>query len=86
MSARAIAFQVLSQLGHDQSSMTPNNEELEMGDVPTAISHIESIKFTWELIEEIRTTTFKNGNLDDDVIYHLHNPLEEPTSLSDPDI
>jgi len=30
--------------------------------------------------------TLKNGNLEDDVIYHLRNPPEEPTSISDPNI
>jgi hypothetical protein len=66
-SARALAFQVLSQLGHDQSSMTLSHEELEMGDAPTSVSCIESIKFTREFIEEIRAATFENGNLDEDV-------------------
>jgi hypothetical protein len=58
----------------------------EADDLPATASCIESIKITQEFIKEIHAATLDNGNLDEDVIYHLRNPLEEPVDISDPDI
>jgi hypothetical protein len=79
----AVAIQALSQLSIDQPPTIGSGPE-EVDD--TAISRIENIKITQEFIKEICAAMLENRNLDDNVVHHLRNPLEEPTSISDPDI
>ena len=79
-----MALQALNQLESDPPLATGSDEEL--GNMTTDISRIENIKFTQEFIKGIHTTTFENGGLDSNVIYRFHNPCNEPTSISDPDV
>ena len=84
--ACTMAFQALNRLGSDLDTPLETGSDEELGDTSTNLSRIENIKFTQEFIEAISTATFKNGCLDDDLIHHLHNPCNELTSISDPDI
>jgi hypothetical protein len=84
---RMMAHRALDQLESDPPLETGSDEEQgDVTDVTTNLSPIENIKFTQEFIEGIRTATFENGGLDDDVIHSLRNPSNEPTSISDPDV
>ena len=65
---------------------TGSNSDEDLGDITANLSLIENIKFTQEYIEGIRTATFENGGLDNDVIHGLHNPCDESISISDPDV
>jgi len=49
-------------------------------------SHIENVRIVQQYIQEISSATFDNGNLDEDVVERLRNPLEGEVDLSDPDI
>jgi hypothetical protein len=80
--AHAEALRALDQ--PEQPLASGADEEAD--DLPATASRIESIKITQEFIKEIHAATLDNGNLDEDVIYHLRNPLEEPVDISDPDI
>ena len=83
-----MAFQALNQLGSQSDILLATSSNEELDNTPEILSCIENVKFTQELIEDISTATFKNGCLDNNVIYHLHNPqaCNEPTAISDPDI
>jgi len=84
--AHAMALRALDQLGSESNTLLEADSDGELDDTPADLSHIENIKFTQEFTEDISTATFKNGCLDDNVIHHLHNPCNEPTIISDPDI
>ena len=84
--ACAMAIQALNQLGSNSDTPSETGSDEELGDTPANLSHIGSIKFAQEFIEEISTATFKNGCLDDDIIYHLYNPCNKLTNISNPDI
>ena len=81
-----MALQALDQLGSESDTLLGMDSNGELDDTPANLSHIENIKFTQELIEDISTATFKNGCLDNDIIYYLCNPCNELTIISDPDI
>jgi len=49
-------------------------------------SRIDHIRIAQEFIEEIRTATFENGKLDQDIVDHLYDPDEGPVDISDPDV
>jgi hypothetical protein len=49
------------------------------------LSHIENIKITQEFIKDISMATFENRSLDEEVLHRLHNPSNEPISISNPD-
>jgi len=84
--ACAMALRALDQLGSESNTLLEADSDGELDDTPADLSHIENIKFTQEFTEDISTATFENGCLDDDVIHHLHNPCNEPTIISDPNI
>ncbi|KAM6488773.1 hypothetical protein JOM56_015778, partial [Amanita muscaria] len=51
-----------------------------------AISHIENVSFTQQLIHELNKATLDNDKLDPDVIDRLRNPTAEPVDISNPDV
>ena len=84
--ARAMATQALNQLRSDADMLSETGSDDEPHNTPANLSHIESIKFTQELIEDISMATLENGCLDDNIVHHLRNPCNELASISDPDI
>jgi hypothetical protein len=80
-----MALRALNQLESNTDSNLDDLDE-DLGGITTNLSPIENIKFTQEFIKGIRTATFENGGLGDDVIHGLRNPCDEPTSISDPDV
>lgn len=63
-----------------------STDDGEAGELPAAVSRIDSIKVTQDFIKEIRAATLDNGNLDDDLVDRLRNPPEQPADISDPDL
>ncbi|KAN0121381.1 hypothetical protein V8E52_003277 [Russula decolorans] len=81
-----MALQALDQLESDPPGPLATGSDEELGNMTTDLSCIENVKYAQEFIEGIHTTTFENGGLDNNVIYSLRNPCDEPTSISDPDV
>jgi hypothetical protein len=80
------AFWALDQLGSDLDIPLETGSNEKLGNTPADLFCIENVKLTQEFIDDISTAMFENGCLDDNIIHCLHNPCDEVTSISDPDI
>jgi hypothetical protein len=77
-------FSTLNELD-DLEHPTGSGDGEASATLPIA-SHIDNIKITQEFIHAIHCATLENGNLDDNLIDHLHNSPEQPANILDPDI
>jgi hypothetical protein len=76
----------LCALELDEPEEPPSSSANGDTDELPATSCIDSIKVVQDFIKEVQAATLDNGNLDNNLVYCLHNPPEQPADISDPNV